>query len=75
MQVTSLIEHGRRVHVYSLCFDLCEPCYHFAPPFSLKISGERTCHPVTEPARDSMINPLNRKKRKPSLYHDVSVIR
>lgn len=75
VQVTSLIDHGQRVHVYSLCFDLCEPCYHFAPPFSLKISGERTCHPVTLPARDNMINSLNRKKRKPSLYHDISVIR
>jgi len=45
MQAISLIDHGRKVHVYSLCFDLCEPCYHFAPPFSLKIFGERTCHP------------------------------
>uniref|UniRef100_A0A8C1D3R7 Transcription factor 21 n=1 Tax=Cyprinus carpio TaxID=7962 RepID=A0A8C1D3R7_CYPCA len=27
------------------------------------ISGERTCHPVTLPARDNVINSLNRKKR------------
>lgn len=72
---TSLIKHGWRVHVYSLCSDLCEPCYHIAPPFSLKISGERTCHPVTLPAKDNMINSLHRKKRKPSLYHDISCIR
>lgn len=30
---------------------------------------------VTLPARDSVINSLHRKKRKPSLYHDISVIR
>lgn len=46
-----------------------------SPTFSLKISGEKTCHPVTLPAEDNMINNLNRKKRKASLYHDISVIR